>query len=335
MKSKSFMLMVLSMGFGLIAAIGISQVMGSKGNSQPAVKMGPVLVANDHMDHKTELSEENCRIENWPLSLIPEGAATDMAEVNGKFITTRLRKGQALITVDIKDKSEIVDLAIPPGHKVINVKVPPEDAMGGLLSPGAKVDIIGVFPVRNGNTNTNRSETRTFLKAIRVFNVNGSTTSHQHQEGQSKGSASAIVGVIVTERQAEKIVWVKKEGDIRLALRGEEDLESGEEDEEDEFWDFLNKDKPQQGITFESPTNRSSDTPETSFTTVIYQGSGIEKISFDDEGNQIGVQVTESGGGSSYRAPSGGSQGSSADYEESDDSEDIDNQNENDQYRGE
>ncbi len=52
MKSKSFMLMILSMGFGLIAAIGISQVMGR--NNGPAVKapkMGPVLVAADHLDH--------------------------------------------------------------------------------------------------------------------------------------------------------------------------------------------------------------------------------------------------------------------------------------------
>ena len=46
MKSKSFMLMVLSMGFGLVAAIGISQVLGQKSaNAEPEKAMGPVIVA--------------------------------------------------------------------------------------------------------------------------------------------------------------------------------------------------------------------------------------------------------------------------------------------------
>ena len=81
MKSKSFMLMILSMGFGLIAAIGISQVMGrSKGSNQPAQKMAPVLVAADHLDMNVLLTEENVKIENWPEAIIPEDAAVALED---------------------------------------------------------------------------------------------------------------------------------------------------------------------------------------------------------------------------------------------------------------
>jgi pilus assembly protein CpaB len=338
MKSKSFMLMVLSMGFGLIAAIGISQVMGSKANTAPPVKMGPVLVASSHLNIKAQLSEENCSIENWPVNLIPEGAATDLEEVKGKVITARARKGQVLHSMDIKHRNEIVELAIPPGHKVINIKVPPEDAMSGLLSPGAKVDIIGVFPVRDRNGNgTNRSETRTFLKAIRVFNVNGNTTDAQHREG-SKNSGSAIVGVIVTERQAEKIVLVKKEGDIRLALRGEAD-ETEPTDVDDPFFKDLEKDDQLD----DEPVAKSG-LPETANTMVIYHGGTEERKSyFDKDDNLIHSTTTSSESGGDmygpYKGPpsseSGRPTGEPRDYEDSEESGEINPGREEDQYQGE
>ena len=45
MKSKSLILMVVSLGFGLIAAIGISQVMGNNKQVEPTVERAQVLVA--------------------------------------------------------------------------------------------------------------------------------------------------------------------------------------------------------------------------------------------------------------------------------------------------
>ena len=74
--------MVMSMGFGLIAAIGISQVMGrSSAPASSGPKMGAVLLTADHLDHHTFLNEENVKIENWPVSIIPENAVTDIAQI--------------------------------------------------------------------------------------------------------------------------------------------------------------------------------------------------------------------------------------------------------------
>ena len=180
MKSKQLVLIAIALLCGLVSAIGIIQAMGS--NKAPVVEeipKGPVLVASAHLDVRTELNEENVSLEEWPLSLIPEGAGTEMTDVKGKFITTRLRTGQAIITEDVMARNDIPVLAIPPDHKLINIKVPSEDLHAGLLRPGDRVDIIGIF-------NTNRrgelkSETKTFLKGIRVFNI-GNSTSAQDQK---------------------------------------------------------------------------------------------------------------------------------------------------------
>ncbi len=86
MKSKSMILMVVSLGFGLVAAIGISKVMGgSSGPDKPAVKTGPVLVATSQFDHGTLLTEENIKVEDWPLQIIPENAMTDIEDVKDRL----------------------------------------------------------------------------------------------------------------------------------------------------------------------------------------------------------------------------------------------------------
>ena len=65
MKSKSLILMFVSLGFGLIAAIGIGQVMGKGGDTgEKAPEMSPVLVAIDLVNMHTDLTEENVKIDH-------------------------------------------------------------------------------------------------------------------------------------------------------------------------------------------------------------------------------------------------------------------------------
>ncbi len=83
---------------------------------------------------------------------------------------------------------------IPRGHKVISVKVPPEDAMQGLMKVGDFVDVIG--------------DNRTVAKAARVFNLN-----------QKK----SVVSLLAKESDAQVIVNAHSNGQIRLAWLGNKD----------------------------------------------------------------------------------------------------------------
>ena len=159
MKSKSMILMAVSLGFGLVAAIGISKVMGgSNAANAPTPKTGPVLVAANQFDHGTLLSKENLKVEQWPLQIIPENALTDLEAVENMAITTRLSKGLPILKSDIVNKNEIRNLAIPPGSKVVAIKVAADDTFNGLLAPGDKVDVIGVVRLRD-ETNSRRNTT--------------------------------------------------------------------------------------------------------------------------------------------------------------------------------
>ena len=248
MKSKSFMLMVLSMGFGLVAAIGISQVLGQKSaNAEPEKAMGPVIVAAVDLDPNTRLTEENVKIENWPLNIIPDDAATSLEDVEDMVNRNRLGKGMPINLSVIVNEKSVASLSIPSDMKVVAIKVPSDDLFGGLLSPGDKVDVIGLFAKRDKkNANRINQTSKTFLRGLQVFSINNSMKSVETREDSpTAGTNSAVVGVLATEEQAEAIYYVLKTAQIKLTLRGEEATNDDDIESLDQImgWDLIDEDE--------------------------------------------------------------------------------------------
>lgn len=333
MKSKSFMLMILSLGFGLIAAIGISQVLGrNQANATPVIKMGSVVVAADHLDSKTFLTEENVKIENWPANIIPEDAVTTIDEITDMAINTRLSKGMPIVKSTITNKAKMGTLAIPDGFKVVAIKVSAEELIGGLLEPGDKVDVIGLFKL-TGRDNTRKTTARTFLKALRVFSVNNKMTASDNR-AESGSSSSAIVSLLVTEKQSEEIYFVQRTGSLKLVLRGDfvetdSEVESladimniKDEDETGDLDDEIEADIP----VFTSPVNVQ---PMKQSEMIVWQGNTPERIVFQSGG------LPQLMGSAPREIVDLDDQEVGEDEEDADASNEIDRSLEQDQYRGE
>ena len=166
MKSKSLILMFVSLGFGLVAAIGISQVMGRGGAGGGNVRTSPVVVAVDFLDINTELTDERVKVEQWPANIIPENAVRSMEETSNKSSVRAIPKGAPIFKDDIIDKNKAHDLVLKEGQRLISIKVGAEQIANGLMKPGDRVDIIGTF-TSNGGGNSSSFST-TFLKNIQV-----------------------------------------------------------------------------------------------------------------------------------------------------------------------
>ena len=107
MKSKSLIMLVLSIGFGVIAAIGISQVLNNRSVAEDAGgPRGPVLLATATLDAKTILTEENVKIENWPTNIIPPDAVTSLDEVTDMVTLNRLSDGMPIVRNAIQHKNQ-------------------------------------------------------------------------------------------------------------------------------------------------------------------------------------------------------------------------------------
>ena len=156
-----------------------------------------VLVASEDLNYRTEITKANVTFARWPADIVPEGAITSADGIPaGKFITTRLRKGQAVIGED-------VSIYIPPGYKIINIKVPIANVLTGLLERGDRVDVI-VF--ESDDTEENK---KTISKNVRIFNLGSSV----------RPKVFYIVGLLVTEKQAAAILEARAIGQLDVELR--------------------------------------------------------------------------------------------------------------------
>ena len=326
MKSKSLILMVVSLGFGLIAAIGISQVMGNNKQTEPTVERSQVLVAAKSLKHGDDLTEENCKIEHWPVEVIPEDACRDLEQIKHKKISTRLRQKMPIVVSDTVNKNDWESVTIPSGFKLVAIKVSAEDSLNGLLQPGNRVDVIGVVNVRNNNPNQ-RGQTEvvseTFLKNIEVFSVDGRLRNTGTIEANG---GSVIVGVLVTEQQSELIVLVQKVAKLRLVLRGD-DEESTDSEQFTDYADFYNSvfGEPEGGEDDgESEGSSSRDEGDsTVFTTRVWGSGGYSEIEFVGNRRQTPAEEPTT------------FVGDNDDSEDYDQSDEIESGLEEDQYPGE
>ena len=286
MKSKSLIMLLFCLGFGALAAVAATTVMGNRGDAEVAVvETRPVVLANDHLNIKSALTEENCRVEQWPAQLVPEDAVTDMSMLENKFNKFRLSKSMPITREQIADRAFFEQDLIPPGHKVVAVKVNEDDTISGLLKPGQQVDIIGVFELpKEKGSNRSRKTAQTFLKGIRVYSIDGDRDGSSEKSGGRRGNS--VVGVLVTEKQSEQIVLVQKVGDLKLVLRGEVYDEEQEDvaDFETLFPGIGGSSTGQKKVAFTSPSTEEVD-PGIGFTMRLWQGLESETHNFDKEGN--------------------------------------------------
>jgi len=224
MRMKSLILIFIALGCGLVASIGISQVMNR--DPGPTLEMEQVLVALTDVDIGTKLDAQNVKLEDWPKAKIPEGAVRRLEDVKEKFANARFFKGEPLHVNKISDTLTNIANKVPPGYRAMPVKVDEDTVMKG-ISPGDRVDVM-VFLKRNGN-DIPETGAFTILKNVRVFAVNTNT----ERASDSAGAAVNFktVSLLVKPEHARELAVATAMGKIMLTLRrpDEKDEAAGEE----------------------------------------------------------------------------------------------------------
>ncbi len=219
MRMKSLILIVIALGCGLVASIGISQVMTSGGGSGN-VEMEKILVALNDIDIGTKLDAQNVKLEEWPKAKVPEGAVRRFDDVKDKFANARFYKGESLHVSKITDNSDSVAASVPDGFRAMPVKIE-EDTVMKAISPGDKVDVM-VFLKKNDDI----PETGVFtiLKNVRVFAVNTNTErSGNEPSGKGETTNFRTVSLLVKIDQSRDLALAAQVGKILLTLRNSEE----------------------------------------------------------------------------------------------------------------
>jgi pilus assembly protein CpaB len=226
MRTKSVALLVLALGCGLVASLGITQVMARRGSdATPAGETQTVMVAVKDVALGETLSTQNVRSEEWPQGKVPTGALARLEDVDGRKGRAKFYQGEPILEQRLFGKGMDpvgADGLIPKGYRVVTVRVDAVSANGNLLLPGSRVDLL-VHIARNPSIGFPETTTRTILQNIKVFAVNEVVSTDPAGGPESKSIAARTVSLLVTPNQAEKITLAAELGNIRLVMRSPEE----------------------------------------------------------------------------------------------------------------
>lgn len=226
MRPKSLMLLILALGCGLVAAVGINQVLAHR-DTQVVVHQGetePIFVAMTDIALGEPLTPQVVKLEQWPKDKVPAGAMRSLAEIEGRRTRTKVYAGEPILDAKLlsADASKQGATAlIPPGFRVVSVKVDAVSGGSSLILPGDRVDVMVYLLQADGRGGRNVS-TRTVLQDVRVFAVNDRYRPTP-QEQLEDSILARTISLLVTPEQAELLTLASEMGKLRLSMRSPED----------------------------------------------------------------------------------------------------------------
>jgi pilus assembly protein CpaB len=231
MKLKTMVLLAMALGCGLVAMVGVQQVLAER-KSSGGNKVS-VLVARMEIDAGAELKEENVAFEEREDQTIPQGAVTDPEQYKRRATTVRLFPGELILQAKMGEPGVIgVAAQIPKGMRVVAVPVNATSSISGMVTAGNKVDIVLTYARQKNGVQFKK--TKTILTNIEIFSVD--KVRHQDSADASKASAKPEnVSLLVTPQQAQTLSYATQNGQLQLTLRSTTDdvaVETTEIDDE-------------------------------------------------------------------------------------------------------
>ena len=221
MKFKSLMLLAMAMGCGLVAMLGVQQIL-SGGTGAAPVDTVKVLVAKQEINPGFKLDETLTEFQEWAKDTVPPGAITEPAQYEDRALKTRAFPGEIILQAKLGERGVFgASAAIVQGMRVVSVPVNNTSAISGMIRPGDRVDILVTYKTQKPGANT-ISRTRTVLEYIEVFAVD---RIRDAEGGDNKAAAAKAenISVLVTPVQSLVLMQYINKGLVQMSLRHPDD----------------------------------------------------------------------------------------------------------------
>lgn len=222
MKMKSLMLLAVAVGCGLVALLGVQQVLS---NDQNEVEKVRVLVARMEIEPGIPLGKENVDLREIPKEGVPDGAVTTVEEYEDRALTTRVYPNQVICLQQLGEKGVFgATIDIPDGMRVATIPVNATTTHSGMLKPGDRVDVLATFQLTRPGVGQ-MTRTKTILEYIEIFATDSVRSGLE--ENSSKGVAKdgvKNVSLLVNVKQGAVLKLAEKMGTLHLMMRNKNDM---------------------------------------------------------------------------------------------------------------
>ena len=220
-RTRLLMIGVLALALGLLASTyAYKNLQGRSGaGNEPTIE---VIVAANDLQVGAKVEERDIRIIKVPASDLPAGAPRRKADVVGHGVILPITKGDFILPTKLAGENAGAGLPalIPPGMRAVSVRVNEVVSVAGFVTPGTRVDVLLTGTPGAGG----EQQTTTVLQNVAVL-ASGHTL-----ERTSTGEAqnTAVITLLVSPEDAQKLTLASTEGHIQLALRNPLDTKQDE-----------------------------------------------------------------------------------------------------------
>jgi pilus assembly protein CpaB len=211
-RTRLMMIGALALAAGFLASVYVYKNLAARtgGSSDAGVQ---VMVAANDLQVGARVEERDIRIITIPGGDLPPGAPRKKADVIGRGVILPISKGEFILPTDLagENAGNGLPALIPPGMRAVSVRVNEVVSVAGFVMPGTRVDVL----LTGAPTGGGESQTTTVLQNVEVL-ASGHTL-----ERTSTGEAqnAAVITLLVTPDDAQRLTLASSEGHIQLALR--------------------------------------------------------------------------------------------------------------------
>jgi pilus assembly protein CpaB len=220
MRTRTWIVLLLALGSGLIAGYAALQLASSRPQQAPAEPTSTfqVVVAAHDLPVGSILGEEDLRTINWPDEVVPEGYARQIPDVIGRGVVQPMRTNEPVLMSKLFDRGAGggLPILIPEGMRAVALRVDDVISVAGFVTPGTRVDMMLTIQPP-GNT---EFITRTIIQNLEV--ASAGPTYIPDPEGNP--ILVSVLTLYVTPEQAEQVALASKQGQIQFALRNQLDV---------------------------------------------------------------------------------------------------------------
>lgn len=214
MRPKSLILLVLALGCGLVAAIGVSQLMANRDSSgfDAAVDRETVCIVSQEISSGTLISAEMIKLERWPTDVIPPRAVRNVEDVLDQRAKTTLLVGQLIQEDHLGAGGAAPEIQL--GKRLIPVLVDEVKGVAQMIQPGDHVDVLVLL---EQGRDFNETSVTTILQNVTVFAVGSQYTSENTEPGRT--TRAKTVTLELTPKETQIVALASEKGRLRLVLR--------------------------------------------------------------------------------------------------------------------
>jgi len=217
-RTRLLMLGALAIAVGFLVSIPVYKNL-QKGPADPGVE---VMVAADDLQVGGRVEDHDVKIIRIPAADLPPGAPRKRSDVIGHGVIVPISKGEFILPNRLAQENAGSGLPslIPPGMRAVSVRVNEVVSVAGFVTPGTRVDVL----LTGAPGGAGDEQTTTVLQNVAVL-ASGHTL-----ERSSTGEAqnTAVITLLVTPDDAQRLTLASSEGHIQLALRNPLDTKQDE-----------------------------------------------------------------------------------------------------------